>query len=205
MPSVFIDVGMSLDGFIAGPNGRPGNPVGDGGTRIHEWVFPLAVLAERAGGSGGERGPDDDLVRAVFDRTGAYVMGRRTFDEGEVGWPEHAPFRAPVFVVTRHARESWVRPGGTVFHFVTEGFEEALRCAREAAGGKDVRVQGGASVIQQALRAGVVDELTVHLAPVLLGKGVLLLANLPAETFRLTPVEAHASARVTHLTWRVER
>src|SRR5688572_11944451 len=110
MGSVFVDVGMSLDGFIAGPNGRPGNPLGDGGTRLHQWLYPLAVFHERMGLTGGKTGRDDDIVRAVFDRAGAYVMGRRMFDEGEVGWPEHAPFQAPVFVVTHNPRDPWVRP-----------------------------------------------------------------------------------------------
>jgi dihydrofolate reductase len=118
MGKVFVDVGMSLDGFIAGPNGRPGNPLGDGGTRIHEWIYPFAAFAERIGLPGGATGPDDDVVRAVFARCGAYVMGRRMFDEGEVGWPEDAPFRAPVFVLTHQPREPWVRKGGTTFHFL---------------------------------------------------------------------------------------
>ena len=109
MGKVFFDVGMSLDGFIAGPNGRPGNPLGDGGTRIHEWVYPLAAFRERIGLPGGDTNHDDEVVRAVLARTGAYVMGRRMFDEGEVGWPENPPFRAPVIVVTRHARDP-VRP-----------------------------------------------------------------------------------------------
>lgn len=205
MASVFVDVGVSLDGFIAGPNGRPGNPLGDGGTRIHEWVYPLAVFHERMGLAGGVRSADDEVVRAVFARTGAYVMGRRMFDEGEVGWPEEAPFRAPVFVVTHQAREPWVRKGGTTFAFVTGGLDEALRRAREAAGERDVRVSGGADVIQQCLRAGVVDELDLHLAPVLLGAGVRLFEKLPAAALKLEAGPVAASPRVTHLAFRVVR
>lgn len=205
MGTVFVDVGMSLDGFIAGPNGRPGNPLGDGGTRIHEWLYPLAAFQERMGLGGGERNADDAIVRAVFARTGAYVMGRRMFDEGEVGWPEEAPFRAPVFVVTHRAREPWVRKGGTTFTFVTGGLDEALRRAREAAGERDVRVSGGGGVIRQCLRAGVVDELHVHLAPVLLGAGVRLFDDLSAAAVKLEAGPVSFSPRVTHLAFRIVR
>jgi dihydrofolate reductase len=205
MGVVFVDVGMSLDGFLAGPNGRPGNSLGDGGTRIHEWVFPLAAFRERLGLTGGETSADDQLVRSIFARCGAYVMGRRMFDEGEVAWPENPPFRAPVFVMTHHAREPWVRKGGTTFTFVTAGLDEALRRAREAAGERDVRVSGGADVIQQALRAGVVDELDVHVAPVLLGAGVRLFDGLSAADVKLEAGPVSASPLVTHLRFRVVR
>jgi dihydrofolate reductase len=202
---VFVDVGVSLDGFIAGPNGRPGNPLGDGGTRIHEWVYGLRAFQENLGLPGGETGRDNDSVRATLARSGANVMGRHMFDEGEVGWPENAPFHAPVFVVTHRAREPWVRPGGTTFTFVTDGFESALEQARAAAGNRDVRISGGADIIQQALRAGVVDEITIHLAPILLGKGVRLFENLADENLKLDPVNAIRSPWVTHLVYRVEK
>lgn len=120
---------------------------------------------------GGETGSDDDIVRAILARIGANVMGRRMFDEGEVGWPENAPFHTPVFVLTHHARAPWVRPGGTTFYFVTDGFASALAQARAAAGARDVRISGGAATIQQALRAGVVDELHVHIAAAADGRG----------------------------------
>jgi len=203
MSRVFVDVGMSLDGFIAGPNGRPGNPLGDGGTRIHDWVFRLASFSERAGLSGGETGADDDIVRAVFARTGANVMGRRMFDEGEVGWPTKAPFHTPVFVLTHDAREPWVRPGGTTFYFVTDGFESALEKARAAAGALDVRISGGADVIQQALKAGAVDELAIHVAPIIMAHGVRLFDHLSTADVTLQPVEAIQSPVVTHLRYRV--
>jgi dihydrofolate reductase len=203
MGSVFVDVGMSLDGFIAGPNARPGNPLGDGGPRIHQWMYSLATFRDRLGLAGGDENADDDIVRATFERAGAYVMGRRMFDEGEVGWPERAPFRAPVFVVTHQPREPWVRPGGTTFTFVTDGFDAALRLARDAAGDRDVRISGGAHTIQQALRAGVVQELTVHLAPLVLGSGLRLFEHLSEATVRLQPASVIPSAGVTHLTYRV--
>lgn len=201
---VFVDVGMSLDGLIAGPNGRPGNPLGDGGMRIHEWLFGLASFREHLQMPGGETGPDDDIVRAILARIGANVMGRRMFDEGEVGWPENAPFHTPVFVLTHTPRDPWVRPGGTTFYFVTDGFDSALEQARRAAGDRDVRISGGAATIQQALRAGVVDELHVHIAPLLMGEGVRLLdggRDLPA----LEIMTVRPSSQATHLSYRALR
>ena len=190
MGRVIFEVGMSLDGFIAGPNGRPGNPLGDGGTRIHQWVFNLASWRERLGLPGGEAGRDDELVRASYARTGAYVMGRRMFDEGEVGWPENAPFRVPVFVVTHKPRPPWVRPGGTIFTFVTGGIGSALAQARAAAGGHDVKIAGGADTIQQFLKAGLVDEFRVDLAPLLLGRGVRLFDQVDPDDLALEILEA---------------
>ena len=160
MSKVFVDIGMSLDGCIAGPNAGPDNPLGDGGVAIHQWLFKTAAFLERIGGTRGETSPDDAIVKEIFARAGAYVMGRRMFDEGEVGWPEEAPFRAPVFVLTHEARQPWVRKGGTTFHFVTDGIFRALEQARAAAGGKDVRVSGGAATIRQFMAAGFVEELT---------------------------------------------
>ncbi|MGH8540310.1 MAG: dihydrofolate reductase family protein [Stenotrophobium sp.] len=205
MGKVFVDVGISLDGFMAGPNGRPGNPLGDGGTRIHEWVFPLAAFQERHGQSGGETGANGDLVRAIFARAGAYVMGRRMFDEGEVGWPEHAPFQAPAFVVTHKARKPWVRKGGTTFHFVTDGILSALQQAQKAAGALDVRICGGADLIQQFINAGQVDELSIHVAPILLGKGLRLFDRIAADRVKLEPLSAVHAPQVTHLAFRVGR
>jgi dihydrofolate reductase len=202
---VFVDIGMSLDGFIAGPNGRPGNPLGDGGLAIHQWVFQLASFRELMGMAGGDINRDDEIVRAVFARAGAYVMGRRMFEEGEVGWPSNPPFRAPVFVLTHHRREPWVREGGTTFFFVTDGIDAALERAREAAGGKDVRISGGANTVQQFLRAGVVDELTIHLAPVLLGTGVKAFDHLGPQAATLERLGVIDSPRVTHLSYRVTR
>lgn len=178
MTKVFFDVGVSLDGFVAGPNARPGNPIGDGGLHIHDWMFKTKAFARLLGDTsklgdlvapGKGDTSDDALVTGVFARSGAYVMGRRMFDEGEVGWPEEAPFRAPVFVLTTRAREPWVRKGGTTFHFVTDGFANALARAKEAARGKDVRISGGADAIRQALDAGAVDDFTLHIAPIVLG------------------------------------
>lgn len=116
MGKIFFDVGMSLDGYVSGPNGGPGNPLGNGGVRIHEWMFRQASFLAHLGLPGeGENGADDQLLEALFARAGAYVMGRRMFDEGEVGWPEEAPFHAPVFVLTHNVRAPWARKGGPPF------------------------------------------------------------------------------------------
>lgn len=206
MTSTYIDLAMSLDGFIAGPNGGPANPLGDRGTRLHSWVYDLRSWRGTHGREGGRGGRDDDLVRELDERTGAYVMGRRMFDEGEANWPREAPFHSPVYVLTHHAREPWERPGGTTFHFVTEGIERAVAGARAAADGKDVRVAGGARVAQQALNAGLVDELQIHLAPMLLGAGVRLFDAVDpddAERPALDIDRVLDSSGVTHLRYRV--
>jgi dihydrofolate reductase len=194
---------MSLDGFIAGPNGGPGNPLGDGGPGLHQWVYELDSWLGRQGMDGGRVGQDDDLVKEVFGRTGAFVMGRRMFDEGEVGWPDPPPFRAPVFVLTHHSREPLVRQGGTTFTFVTDGIERAVAQARDVAGDKDVQVSGGASTVQQALNAGLVGELQLHLAHVLLGDGVRLFEGVDPERLRLEPTRVLGSEQVTHVRYRV--
>ena len=210
MSKVYFDVGLSLDGCLAGPNARPGNPLGDGGLGIHEWMFRTATFQRVLGaGNAGHPGSravadgnaaDDALVQAMFARAGAYVMGRRMFDEGEVGWPEDPPFHAPVFVLTHRSRAPWVRKGGTTFHFVTDGFASALAQAQAAANGKDVRVSGGADAIRQAIAAGAVDDFTLHMAPVLLGGGNRLFDR--ALPLRCTPASAVHSPLVTHVHYR---
>jgi dihydrofolate reductase len=205
MSKVFFDVGMSLDGYIAGPNRGPNNPLGDGGVGIHRWMLKTATFLDRIGASGGDASPDDALVKQVFDRTGAYVMGRRMFDEGEVSWPEHAPFRAPVFVLTHSAREPWVSPGGTTFFFVTDGVASALKQAKAAAAGKDVRVSGGAATIRQFIEAGLIEEFTLHVAPALLGTGLRLFEQVGPRDLRVEQTQVQHSPLVTHLKYRVSR
>jgi dihydrofolate reductase len=200
MAKVFADVGISLDGYIAGPNARPGNPLGDGGPRVHQWMYPTAAFRRMLSlDSGGQTGPDDEVVREVIERTGAHVMGRNMFDEGEVAWPARAPFGKPVFVATHRPRDPWVREGGTTFHFV-ESATRALELAKNAAGKKDVRVSGGARIIQQLLRAGLIDELSLHVAPVLLGDGTRLFDRNDSN---LEQIAALASENVTHVRYRV--
>ena len=205
MSKVFFDVGLSLDGYLAGANRRPGNPLGDNGLSIHQWVFKTATFLERTGASGGESSPDDMLVKDVFARAGAHLMGRRMFDEGEVGWPENAPFRTPVFVLTHSPREPWVRKGGTTFFFVTDGIASALKQAKAAAGGKDVRVSGGAETIRQFIEAGLIDEFTLHIAPVMLGTGLRLLDRLAPEKLCVEQIKASSSPLVTHIAYKIVR
>ncbi|HEX9484419.1 MAG TPA: dihydrofolate reductase family protein [Gemmatimonadaceae bacterium] len=207
MTKVFFDIAISLDGFMAGPNRGPHNPLGDGGVSMHQWMFRTAFGRERLGipGDGGETSADNELLRGVFERTGAYIMGRRMFDEGEANWPENAPFRAPVFVLTHQPRDPWVRKGGTTFYFVTEGIERTLELARAAANGKDVRVSGGGEAIRQYLHAGLVDEFTLHIAPVLLGTGVRALDGPRPATFGIEQSAIASSPHVAHVSYRVKR
>jgi dihydrofolate reductase len=203
MGTVHASLGMSLDGFVAGPNAGPNNPLGDGGMRIHRWVYDLEAWRERQSLQGGKTNADNEVSRETYARTGAFVMGRRMFDEGEVGWPDPPPFRAPVFVLTNRAREPWVRQGGTTFTFVTDGVESALEQARAAAGEKDVLVSGGANTVRQFVEAGLLDELQIHLAPVLLGEGVRLFGGIDPQSVELEPTRVIDSPRVTHLRYRV--
>ena len=204
MGIVFVDVGVSLDGYMAGPNRGPDNPMGGRAVSIHQWVFECASFRERLGMKGGVSGtPDDDLIKRVFARSGANVMGRRMFDEGEVAWPEDAPFHGPVFVLTHHAREPWVRKGGTTFHFVTDGIESALAQAKAAAKGKDVRISGGAETIKEYLDAGHVEELTLHVAPAMLGEGLRLMDGAGSKKWKFEQVASSGSALVTHITYQI--
>ncbi|MFB9392807.1 dihydrofolate reductase family protein [Streptomyces coeruleoprunus] len=201
---VFASLGMSLDGYVAGPHARPGNPLGDGGARIHQWVYGVEAWRRRQGMAGGETSRSGLVVAENFDRAGAYVMGRRMFDEGEVAWPDPPPFRAPVFVLTTTARDPWVRQGGTVFTYVTDGIEAALDLARGVAGDKDVQISGGAHTVRQYLNAGLLDELEIHLAPLLLGDGIRLFDGVDPD-LRLEVDRVVDAPDVTHLRYRVVR
>lgn len=205
MGKVFFDVGVSLDGAIAGPNRGPDNPLGDGGVALHGWMFATSTFRRRLGMEGGETSRDDAIVKEVFERAGAYVLGRRMFEEGEVSWPEEAPFGAPVFVLTHRAREPWPRKGGTTFYFVTDGIESALAQARAAAGGKDVRISGGAQTIRQYLEAGLIDDFALHIAPKLLPDGLRLFEGIRLQEIHAVPAEAISTPLVTHLRYRIAR
>jgi dihydrofolate reductase len=197
---------MSLDGFIAGPNRGPTNPLGDGGIALHDWVFKQKAWKQAHGlGSSGETGPDNQLVEEVLERTGANIMGKRMFEEGEPSWDEDAPFHTAVFVLTHERRVPWKRRGGTTFYFVNDGIESALRQGRDAAGGKDVRVAGGANAIGQYLDGGHLSELQIQLAPKLLGQGVRLFEGLDPSRFSIDIVEAISSPLVTHLRYTVKK
>jgi dihydrofolate reductase len=200
--AVFVSVTMSLDGFVAPAS--PEELMGEQWRELQQWVFPQRFFRENLGlGEGGEEGRDNDLLRATYERTGASVMGKRMFDAGEQAWPEEAPFHTPVFVVTHEQRDPWERPGGTTFHFVDDGIEAALDLACEAAGDRDVRIAGGGTTIVEYLNAGLVDELTVALSPMLFGSGIRLFEGVDASRVALEQVRAEHSARVTHLTYAV--
>ena len=209
---VVLDISTSLDGFVAGPNPTLEEPLGRGGERLHEWAFELASFRERHGNSGGVRNVDDEVVAESLAATGAVVMGRKMFSggtgpweddpNGDGWWGDTPPFQAPVFVVTHHAREQIEMEGGTTFTFVTDGVECAVGQARAAAGDKDVLVAGGASLAQQVLAAGLLDELQIHLTPVVLGGGTRLLEHVDPEV-RLEGSRVIESPSVTHLRFRV--
>ena len=212
MGKVKFGVGISLDGFLAGPNARFEEPLGDAGEKLHEWMFKTAVWQEAHGGEGGATGRDDDVVRESTENTGAYLMGRQMFGGGDGDWGDGSwkgwwgddpPYHVPVFVLTHHPRESLPMEGGTTFHFVTDGPESALEQARAAAGDGDVQIAGGASVVQQYLNAGVVDEFQVHVAPIFLGGGVRLFDGLGNDAIEVEVVRAIESPLVTHLKYRV--
>ena len=199
---VFFGVSMSLDGFIAPDS--PKDLMGKQWMELQSWVFPLRFFRENLKlGEGGEEGRDNDIARETFERTGASVMGKRMFDAGENMWPEDAPFHTPVFVVTHEKRDPWERAGGTTFHFVNDGIEIALAQAREAAGDRDVRIAGGAATILEYVNAGMVDEFSIALSPVLFGSGIALFKGVDAGRVALEQVRAEPSPRVTHLTYRV--
>ena len=204
MSKVFVNIGLSLDGYLAPDGMTMANPGyrnwGEKWGAMMAWIINQQHFRESHNfGPGGETGPVNDLVRSTMERIGANIMGKRMFDQGEVAWPEEAPFHTPVYVLTNEKREPWVRPGGTTFHFINDGPEHALELARESAGGRDVRIAGGADVIQQYLNLNAVDELEIALAPVLFGGGRRLFENLrePGPQFRVDKVLAGSAA--THL------
>lgn len=201
---------MSLDGFIA-PDGMDMEHADDPGynnwmgkwSQLQEWIFGQKFFRENLGlGEGGETGPDNQLVEETFERTGVSIMGKRMFDAGERFWPEEAPFHTPVFVLTHERRDPWERPGGTTFHFVDDGIESALSQALRAAVDRDVRIAGGANTIAQFLNAGLIDELTISLAPVLFGGGTALFDEVD-DTVDLAISGTLPTRLVTHLHYRV--
>ena len=204
-------ISMSLDGFAAGPNQSEENPLGEGGEQLHEWALGLAAWREPHGYEGGEVNASSKVIEEANRNIGATVMGRNMFGgDGAWGddpwngwWGDDPPFHMPVFVVTHHAREPLAMEGGTTFHFVTDGIESALEQAREAAGGQDIAVAGGASVGRQYLKAGLLDEIQIHVVPVLLGDGARLFDNLGGVEVTLEATRAVEAPGVSHLTYRV--
>ena len=212
MSKVVAEISTSLDGYVAGPNPTLENPLGEGGDQLHEWAVRLKSWRETHGLPDGESGPDDELLAESVATTGAVVMGRQMFSGGEGPWEDDAnangwwgdepPFHKPVFVLTHHAREPLVLQG-TTFTFVTDGLDSAIDDARAAAAEQDVLVAGGADTIDQAISAGLVDELQLHLAPVLLGAGARLFDGVAPELPRFEIIRVIESPLVTHLRYRV--
>jgi dihydrofolate reductase len=207
MSKVFVNIGLSLDGYMA-PEGMTlehwNDPAYENWAAkwgaLMGWVLAQKHFREMLKlGEGGDTGPENDLLRRTTERIGANVMGKRMFEGGERAWPEEAPFHTPVYVLTHEKREPWVRPGGTTFFFVNDGPERALELARKSAGARDVRIAGGADVIQQYLRLGAIDELEIALAPVLFNGGRRLFEDLSdaVPAFRIDDV-LHGSL-ATHL------
>jgi dihydrofolate reductase len=207
-----FNIATSLDGFIAGPEQSEENPLGIGGEQLHQWLVPLRAFREAHGDEGGEENPSNAVVEGWFENVGATVMGRNMFgggpgpwgDDPWMGWwGDEPPFHNPVFVITHHAREPVEMKGGTTFHFVTDGIESALAQAKEAAGSKDVSLGGGASVAQQYLAAGLIDEIEISLVPVLLRGGEPLFANLGDAGIELEQIRVVEAPDVTHVKYRL--
>ena len=209
MSKLRVHFGISIDGFGAGPRQSLENPLGVRGTEIMEWFFPTDVFKRMHGGGEGEKGVDNAMALRGFDNFGAWILGRNMFgpirgpwpdEEWKGWWGDEPPYHVPTFVLTHHARDPIVMKGGTTFHFVTDGIHSALERAREAAGGKDVRVGGGVSTIRQYLQAGLIDELTLSVRPVLLGEGEELFHGLDLRALGFQVVEGVDGERAVHLT-----
>lgn len=214
MTSVRVHVAVSLDGYLAGPNQGLANPLGEGGEQLHQWVFRQKQFHEMQGLEGGETGVSNEVLKGGFENIGATIMGRNMFGGGPGPWPEagwngwwgdEPPYHTPVFVLTHHAREPLEMLGGTTFHFVTGGIEAALSQAKAAAGGKDIRIGGGASVVNQYLAADLIDELELHITPVLIGDGARLFQGLGDVRPKLELLRTVPDGDVTHLKYRVIR
>jgi dihydrofolate reductase len=199
---------VSVDGFGAGPEQSLENPLGKGGEELHQWFFPTHTFQSMHGGGEGSLGLDNDFARRGMENLGAWILGRNMFGPVRGPWPDESwrgwwgpnpPYHTPVFILSHHARPPLVMEGGTVFHFVTGGYEEALRLAREAAGGKDVRIGGGAATIRQYLHAGLIDEMHIVQSPILLGAGEPLFTGIDLKQLGYSVVRREASAAATHL------
>jgi len=199
---------ISLDGFGAGVDQDINNPLGIGGLELHRWLFSTDVFQQETSGKHGETGVDNDFAARGFEHVGAWIMGRNMFgpirgswkDEGWKGWwGENPPFHGPVFVLTHHARESIIMKGGTVFHFVTDGIDAALQLAKQSANGKDVRLGGGVSTIQQYLKAKLINDLHLTVSPIILGAGERLFADINLLELGYYCTKSTCSDKVTHL------
>ncbi len=199
---------MSLDGFSAGPDQSLENPLGVGGPKIFEWFFPTRVFGDMHGKGGGETGTDNEIASQGFVNVGAWILGRNMFGPVRGPWPDESwkgwwgdepPYHVPAFVLTHHARKPLEMKGGTTFHFVTGGVEEALKLARAAAGEKDVRVGGGVSTVRQFLQKQLIDEMHLAVRPVVLGRGENLMQGLDLPALGYECEKQIAGERATHV------
>lgn len=205
MSKIIFDSGISLDGFFAGDNRGPKNPMGGVSGQIHQWMFNQKAFWEYLGIEGGkEDGPDGQLIREANSRPGAFIMGKRMFEEGEVSWPEDL-YKADVYVLTHEKREPWIQKGKTTFYFINDGIESALEKAKKSAKGKDIRIQGGANTIQQFLNAGLIDEFFVHISPVFLGSGIRLFDRIDKDKYDIKIVEVIPSDLTTHIRYKLSK
>lgn len=202
---------VSIDGYGAGPNQDVDNPLGVGGADLHRWLIPTRTFQQIHGAGDGATGIDDDFAARGFRNVGAWIIGRNMFGPVRGPWPDLSwkgwwgddpPYHVPVFVLTHHARPPVEMEGGTTFHFVTQGIHEALDRAREAADGLDVRIGGGPNTIRQYLRAGLIDELHIAIAPVLLGQGERLFEEVDLRAPGYECVRFAASEKATHVVLR---
>jgi dihydrofolate reductase len=214
MSTLKLNITMSLDGYVAGPNQSVAHPLGEGGEKLHDWAFATRTFRERHGMEGGATGPDNDIAAEYFENIGATIMGRHMFGGGDGPWGERPwsgwwgedpPFHMPVFVLTHHARDPLEMQGRTTFHFVTGGIEVALQRAENAARGKHVTLGGGANVAQQYLKAGLIDEMEIHVVPVLLGEGARLFDNTDSQQRDYECVRVVNSPTVSHYKYRRKR
>ncbi|HBK88527.1 MAG: dihydrofolate reductase family protein [Cyclobacteriaceae bacterium] len=205
MSKIIFDSAISLDGYFAGDNRGPANPMGGVSADIHMWMFNQKAFWEYLGMQGGkEDNFEGDLIRSVIARTGAFIMGKRMFEEGEVAWPNDL-YKADVYVLTHEKREPWIQKGTTRFYFINDGIESALDKARKSAKGKDIRIQGGANTIQQFLKAGLVDEFYIHIAPVFLGSGIRLFEGMSKDTYDFQIAEVIPSDLTTHVRYKLKK
>ena len=205
MSKIIFDSAISLDGFFAGDNRSPENPMGGVSGQIHAWMFNQKAFWQYLGLEGGkEDGEDGKYIRETIDRTGAFIMGKRMFEEGEASWPNDL-YKADVYVLTHEIREPWVQEGSTTFYFINDGIESALSLARKSAKGKDIRIQGGANTIRQFLNAGLVDEFLIHLAPVFLGSGIRLFDGMAKNMYNIQIAEVKHSDLTTHLRYLLKK
>ncbi len=213
MTKLRCHISMSLDGFVAGPNQSEENPLGEGSGRLHEWAFPLAAWRQLHGLQGGEVNESARIVEESRQNIGAGVMGRNMFGPPGGGawedrqwtgwWGDDPPYHYPVFILTHHPRDPVEMKGGTTFHFVTDGIESALEQAGNAAHGKDVMLWGGAQTVSQYLSAGLLNELELHVVPVLLGDGARLFDGVGGAQVQLEQVRAVEAPGVTHLKYTI--